>query len=276
MQDLAALERRACRCCRGDDAVLVADDDLTVRADVDQQSRDRFPGDPRRDDVGDDVGTDVGTDRREQHEASFRVDRDTGVGSAQILWLQERRGERRLADRLGVDAEQQVQHRRVAGSDDLQDLLAVHARRRAHAAEQSVDRLDDRGPEFLQRFAAVHLGVAHARQHVGAERRLAIDRGFHGCRRPRAKIHEGRHDRRGPHVDRDAEQSIGRVTGFDVDEAVPHHRRGDHRGFLVIDRERQLREHARRMRDLEPLVDERVGDPPQPAARVLERRRRPA
>ena len=51
--------------------------------------------------------------------------------------------------------------------------------------KQAVDRGHDRGSQLLEPLGTVHLGVAHARQHVGAERRLPVDRRLHRRRRRR-------------------------------------------------------------------------------------------
>ena len=139
------------------DPLLVPDGDLAVGADVDQEPGDALARDAGRDDVGHDVRADVRPDRGEQHEAAFRVDVDARIGRAQVLGFEERRDERRPADRLGIDAEQQVQHRRVPGGHDFQHRLARDARRGTHAAEQSVEWAHDGFAELFQRFGAVHL-----------------------------------------------------------------------------------------------------------------------
>ena len=127
--------------------------------------------------------------------------------------------------------------------------------------------------ELLERLGAVHLRVAHPREHVGAERRLPVDRGLDrgggaGAQVDQRGDHRGRAD-----VDRDAEHAIGGVARLHVDQAVADTVAVTVDVLLVVDGGGQARQHARGVRHLEPSIDERVGDATQPAARILERGR---
>ena len=136
-QDLPALERRAGGRGRRHHALVVAADDLAVRADVDEQPLLGLPREAGRHDVAHDVGADVRPDRREQRDAALGVDGEAGVGRAQVLRLQERGDERRQRDRARVDAEQQVQHRGVADDDGLVDVLGGPRRAAANTSSSS-------------------------------------------------------------------------------------------------------------------------------------------
>ena len=68
-------------------------------------------------------------------------------------------------------------------------------------------------------------------------------------------------------------ERLGRVAGLDVDEPVADHRRGDVESSSSSIAAARRGSTARGVRHLEPLLDERVGDPAEPAARILDRRR---
>ena len=120
--DLGALEGRAGRARGGEQPALVAEDDLGVRADVDDERHPlglvRLLGEDHAGRVGPDVTGDARQD----------VDAGAGVGAQAEL----RRGradrpvrgqrERRATERRRVDAEQEVMHDRVADEGELEDL----------------------------------------------------------------------------------------------------------------------------------------------------------
>ena len=70
--------------------------------------------------------------------------------------------------RLGVDAEHDVGHGRVAGEGDLVDLRRAHAALLADGLRQLVERLVGEPGQPLER-PVVHHDRADARDHVGAE-----------------------------------------------------------------------------------------------------------
>ncbi len=273
VQDLSSLERRARGRRGGDDAVVVADDDLAVRADVDQQPRRVSRAIPVATHVGHDVGPHVRADRREQHEPP--------LGWIAIPASAARRscGSRNVAmnGERPIDSGSTPSSRcsivaLPAATTSSTSSRAI-ARGRAHAAEQPVDRADDRGPQLLERLGTVHLRVAHPGQHVGAERRLAVDRGLHrGRRLPRAGPSGSRRtvvvptsietpksrSVVSPGSTSTSRSPITVAVTVDVSSSsIAAARRGS---------------TARRVRDLEPFVDERVGDAAQAAAGILERR----
>ena len=80
------------------------------------------------------------------------VHRHTEVGCGRLRQPARRDRERRHRERLGVDAERELDHRHVAGDDDLVDLAGLDARLLAHLVG-----------ELLQRLVRRHLQHVRAR-----------------------------------------------------------------------------------------------------------------
>ncbi len=148
---------------------------------------------------------------------------------AQVLRFDERGHVRRQSDGLRVHAAEQVHHGGVAGHDRLVDLLGLDPGLFLHPSQQLVHRGDRRLLESRDVLLILH-GTRHTGDHVGAEWRLVVDRGGHRNRGPGAQVHERAHTRRGADVERRAEHAIGGVARLDVDQVLPHQRRGDVRG----------------------------------------------
>ena len=139
--DLGTLERRSGRARRGVLAGAVAEHDLGVRADVDEQlhrvATVRALGEQGRRRVGADVTGDArpGVERR-RRQVEVEVARQADhrlVGGEH---------ERRRPERRRVDAEGDVMHDRVADEHDLEDVLAVDA----GVVDELADQLVERGP----------------------------------------------------------------------------------------------------------------------------------
>ena len=123
--DLGALEGRTGRAGRGEQPSLVAQDDLRVRADVDEQGHPvrqlRFLGedDPGR------VGAHVTGDTGQDVDAGSRMGPESEVGRGRVDRPVRRQGERRAAERGRVDAEQEVVHDRIADQREIEDVGAL-------------------------------------------------------------------------------------------------------------------------------------------------------
>ena len=193
--DLRRLEGRAGGRRGGDHAVLVAQRDLRVRADVDEQPQALVARQPRGEDPRDDVAADVGAERREREGGRARVHGDAEVGGLQRRRLVRGDDERRHGERLRVDAERELRHRHVAAQRDLVDLARVDAGLGAHLLGELRERLLRAGLQRVER-ALVHHRRADARDHVGAERLLAVEHRAHRGRRARLEV-EQRRDHRG-------------------------------------------------------------------------------
>ncbi len=132
--DGRALEGRPGRRGGREQPVAVAEHDLAVRADVDEQPGPRVPVHAGREQPGGDVAADVGAERREHERPRPRMRRHARVGSEHLRQLAGRHDERRDAERLRVDAERDVGHRRVPGDGDLGDVSRIRAGLRADLA----------------------------------------------------------------------------------------------------------------------------------------------
>ena len=143
--DLGALEGRAGRARRGEQPAPVAEHDLGVRADVDDE---RHPlGVVRL--LGQDHAGRVGARRGRRCTAGRRPARPGWArrpSSAAVVLDGPigRQRERRAAERRRVDAEQEVVHDRVADDRQLEDLGSLDAGLLRERGEQPVERLADR------------------------------------------------------------------------------------------------------------------------------------
>ena len=125
--DLRALERRPGRRRGGEQALAVAEHDLGIGADVDDQRH--LVGEVRR--LGQDHAGGVGADMA--GDAGQHVDPGVGMHASEVELARPERHrlvggerERRAAELGRIDAEQQVMHDRIADEGQLQDV----ARRR--------------------------------------------------------------------------------------------------------------------------------------------------
>ncbi len=217
--DRGALERRSGRGRRGEKALARAEHDLAIRTDVDKE-----PGPPvavhaGREQPGRDVSADVGTECREHCGSSPRVGRYAEVGSEQVAEGPARHHEGRHAERLGVDAERDVGHRRVAGERDFVDLPRSHARLLTDGKSQLGERLVCSRAEPVERAVVQH-DARDAGYDVGAERLLPVEHRVHSQGRAAREVEQGGDHRRRTEVVRDREQPLGRVAGLDVYEHI--------------------------------------------------------
>ena len=138
--DLRTLERRTGRARRGVLAGAVAEHDLGVGADVDEQlhrvATVRALGEQGRRRVGADVTGDArpGVERR-RRQVEVEVARQADHG------LIGRQHERRRPERCRIDAERDVMHDRVPDEHDLEDVLAVDP----GVVDELTDQLVERG-----------------------------------------------------------------------------------------------------------------------------------
>ena len=139
--DGASLEGRPCGRCRGEDRVAVAEHDLAVGADVDEQPGALVAVHAGGEHARDDVAAHIGAERGEHHGAGARVEVQPDVLGEYDGWLRAGHHERRHAERLGVDAERQRGHRRVAGDRHLVDVCGVDTALDAHLLGQLVEGL---------------------------------------------------------------------------------------------------------------------------------------
>ena len=140
-----------------------------------------------------------------------------------------RHHERRHPERLGVDAERERGHRRVAGQRHLVDLGRVDAGLGAHVRGELGQGLPGRGLQPVERPRVEHRG-ADPGDHVAAEGLLAVEHRGHRERGAGGDVEQGRDHGRGPEVERDRVAPAGGVTRLHVDEGLVD----DHRGHLEV------------------------------------------
>ncbi len=210
--DLGTLERRPGRARRGVLAGAVAEHDLGVGADVDEQlhrvAAVRALGEHRGRGVGTDVTGDArpGVERR-GGQVEVEVARQADHG------LVGRQHERRRPERRRIDAERDVMHDRVPDEHDLEDVLAVDPGVGDELADQLVERGTHRGGE-LALAAGVHHHVRHPAHQVLAEADLGVHPSHARQHLTGREVAEVPGDRGRADVDRDT------VDGADV--ARPH------------------------------------------------------
>ena len=180
-----------------------AERDLAVRADVDEQAQAPVARQPGREQAGDDVAADVGAERREHERGRARVHGDAEVGRARRGQLVRGDDERRHRQRLGIDAERELRHRRVAAERDLVDLLGLDARLLAHLARRARRASPARASCSVAERVGVHHRRRDARDHVGAVGLLAVEHRAHRERLAGLEVEQRRDDRRRAEVERD-------------------------------------------------------------------------
>ena len=141
--DLGALEGRPGRARCREQPALVAEHDLGVRADVDDE---RHPlGEVRL--LGQDhagrVGADVAGDAGQDVDARTGVDEQAELGRGRVDRPVRGERERRAAERGRVDAEQEVMHDRVADEGQLEDLDPLDPGPHRERGDQPVECLAD-------------------------------------------------------------------------------------------------------------------------------------
>ena len=201
--DLGAFESRS-RGTRGrKKPAPVAQHDLGVRADIDDE---RHPlrevgllgeDDARR------VGTDVARDARQHIDPCPRVSAKSQLGGRRPYRPIRREGEWRTAERRRVDAQQQVMHDRVADDRQLEDLGPLDAGPHRERGDEPVERLAHRGGH-LSGTLGMHHRVRDPAHEVLAEPDLRVHHAVAGEHRPVGQIGEMPGDRRRPDIDRDA------------------------------------------------------------------------
>ena len=172
--DRPALEGRTGGCGGRQDALAVAEHDLAVGADVDEETKPLVPVHPRGQHPGHDVAADVRAECGQQHRAGPRMHGDAEVAGQQLGEDGGRHHERRDAERLGVDAEREGAHRRVAGQGDLVDLQGVDAGLGAHLGGELRQRVVRELGEPAERIRVEH-GGADPGDDVAAEGLLLVE-----------------------------------------------------------------------------------------------------
>ena len=224
--DLGRLEGRAGGRRGGQHALVGAERDLAVGADVDEQPHALVAREAGGQHAGHDVAADVGAERREDDGRRARVDGDAEVARQRRRQVVRGDDERRHRERLGVDAERELGHRHVADDDDLVDVVRRDARLLAHLAGELRERLVRARLERAERVLVEHRR-RHARDDVGAVGLLAVEHRAHRRRRAGLEVEQRGDHRRGAEVEGDREPPRRRVARLDADQQVVDHHGGD-------------------------------------------------
>ena len=179
-----ALQRRACRACARQQPVAVADHQLAVGADVEEQADFILLVQVQHQQAADDVAADVvrcggdDVDEARKVHAQLRAPEPAGIGG------HRRKG--RGKHRPGVELEQEVDHRGVAGDDQRGAASGGDARLLREAIEQAVEALHRRALHVLHVTVALKR-VGDAGQDVRAVDFLAV--GLAGLSQYCAAVH---------------------------------------------------------------------------------------
>ena len=267
--DLRALESGAGGAGASEQALVVAQDNFGVGADVDQQ----------RDLVGQvgslgeqdarGVGADMAGDAWQHIDARVAVDRKVDLDRPQRERAVGRQRERRAAELDRIDTQQQVVHDRVADEGGFQDIGGRHADLLRHVGGEFVERVAHRGCHRVL-AAGIHHHIRHPAHQVFAKTNLRVHHagsGDHLAGRQVAKVrgNSGRSD-----VNRDAERVLSKTwpDRDDLAAAVHCHR---HLPVALAQCLLQLLQHAHIALQVAqaPLEFERVFEPAQVARRVV-------
>ena len=266
--DLRRLERRAGRRRRRQRTGRRAEHDLGVRADVDEEAQALVERQPGGEDAGHDVGPDVGAEGREEHGRGALVHAHAEVGGGCRRQLPRGDRERRHRERLGIDPERELDHRDVAGDDDLVDLGRVDTRLVADLRGQRRKRLVRLRAQDVERARVEHRR-ADPRDHVRAERLLGVEDRAHRSRLAGLEVEQRRDARGRAEVVGDRVAPRRRVAGLDVEQQVVD----DDRRHVPVRVAQRLAERAHELeRHAQLEVVHRVRDALEIRDLVLERR----
>ena len=217
--DLRRFERRAGRRRGRQSARGRAEHDLRVRPDVDEEPHALVERQAGREDAGHDVGPDVGAERREEHRRRALVHAHAELGRRRRRKLPRGDRERCHRERFRVDPERELDHRDVAGDDDLVHLGRVDLRLVADLGRQPRERLVRLRAQHAERARVEHRR-ADPRDHVGAERLLRVEDRAHGKRLPGLEVEQRRNAGRRAEVVGNRMAPRGRVARLHVQQQV--------------------------------------------------------
>ena len=227
--DLRGLEGGAGGRRGGEHALLAAQRDLAVGADVDEEPDAAVAREAGGQHAGHDVAADVGAQRGEDEGRRARVHADAEVAGQRLGQLVRGDREGRHRERLGIDPEGEVHHRRVAADGDLVDLLGRDARLLAHLGGQRGHRLVRARAQRVERVGVHHRG-RDARDDVAAEGLLGVEQRLDRERLAGLEVEQRGHHRGGAEVEGERVAGARRVARLDVDHLLVDDDRGDLEG----------------------------------------------
>ena len=267
--DLRAFEGGAGRRGRGQQPRAVAEHDLGIGADIDDQHRLVRPVRGFGKDHARRIGADVARDAGQDVDARTRIDVEVDVARRQGKPAGGREREGRAAQLGRVDAEQQMVHDRVADEGRVENVAARDARFVRNLADQRVDRVAH-GLGHLGLAAGVHHHVGDPAHQVLAEADLRVHAPGGGHDRATRYLGQMAGDGGGADVEGRAIDLLVEAgpDGDDARRLVDRHRR---RPFAVPERALQA------LQDVQvggegvqaPLLAERIRQALEIAARIV-------
>ena len=267
--DLRALEGRAGGRRRGQQPLPVAEHDLGIGADIDDQHRFIGPvrgfGQHHASRVGPHVARDAG-----QHvDARAGVDIEVDVSCLQGQPVRPREREGGTAQLGRIDAEQEVVHDRVADEACIQDVAPLCARLVRDFADQRIHRAAHGLGEFGL-AAGVHHHVGHPAHEVLAKADLRIHATRRRDHRAARKFRQVAGDGGRADVEGGAEGPVAEA-GPDGDDALTPVDGDRRRPLAVAERTLETLQDVQVAGELAepPLVVERIGEALEVAARIV-------
>ena len=208
--DVAALKGGTGRAGAGHHKVAVAEDQLAVGAEVDEERELILVPDEARERARGDIAADIRADVRGKQDLGVGVRGEAEVLGGHAAPLEKRRDIGFHAHGVRVDAEEQMVHRGVGGDADAENARDGDARRFAHRRDQRQKRLfEDR---VLQALDAAGLRLLDdAVDDVRAVADLTVAGRGLGRERAGGKVHENAGDGRRADIDGAA---VERRVGF--------------------------------------------------------------
>ena len=248
--DLRAFERRARGGRRRGDAALMAQHDLGIGTDVNQQDRAAFHCIELREIRPRGIGTDMSADKRQKGDPRTVGDTEVEAPGRRFEPILDGQGERRLAQFHRRDPQEQVMHDRIADHDQLQDLVRPEIERDA--------RVFQHGRHLPANLAGQPLLAALVEHHIGdpAHQILAIAdlrihrRALVGDLAARQVVNVQR-ERRRTDIDRRA-IDIEERRRPDVDDGLPVADDGDELAFVLRQDRLKLGQRAKLGLSLDP------------------------
>jgi len=179
--DTAAFKSRTGGTGDAHQPVAIAQNDLAIGADVCQQADPRLGEHTGREYAADDVAAHVGGHARQAVEQAPLADLDSDLGGPD-RGHEVRRGDIGLAaDSPGVEIQQEVNHRRVAGADDRGDFLQIDPLPHGHGHHQAVEVFDGAVLQLVEGVVLFRVNdppdIVFTEVQLAVVRRLRVERG---------------------------------------------------------------------------------------------------
>ena len=238
--DIAALKGGTRGAGAGHHKVPVAEHDLAVGAQIDEQGKFVLIPDPAGQRTGGDIAAHIGTDVGGKHHSGVRIGDQADVTGLQAIPAEKGRNVRLHPHGIGVHAQQQMVHGGVGGHAAAQDTLRLHAGAAAQRPGQRLQSLLHDG--LLQALHAAGPSLLHnAVDHVRAVADLPVAAGTLGQQLSGLQVHQHRRNRGGADIDSKPAHGLRRVKGPQIhhlhdavvqrtgrrhmEAALPQHRR---------------------------------------------------